>query len=169
MYDLEEYKSHYEWRVGGSNIPFEDFVKNEKRKLHQGKFHGIDFFIRYIKSPEDWKGSFYDYKYENLGRIKLEAEVLDSSDSIFTPCSYKINPLKILHNSNISNISMDINVKDVIEVNSFRGRFCEHAREGENVLIEGKIEKVYFKNKTEYFRVLLGDQVKDRMILMRNS
>ena len=70
MYNLKEYKSHYDWRVGGSNIPFEDFMKNEKRKLHQGKFHGIDFFIRYIKSPEDWKGSFYDYKYINRGRQK---------------------------------------------------------------------------------------------------
>ena len=163
MYDLEEYKSHYEWRVGGSNIPFEDFVKSEKRKLHQGKFHGVDFFIRYIKNPEDWKGSFYDYKYENHGRIKLEAKIVDSSDSIFTPCSYKINALNIL---NISDTSKDVNMKDILEVNSFRGRFCEHAREGETVTIEGKLEKVSFKNKKEYFRVLLGDQVKDRMILM---
>lgn len=160
MYDLEEYKSHYEWRVGGSNISFEDFVKSEKRKLHQGKFYGIDIFIRYIKSPEDWKGSFNDYKYTNHGRIKLEAKVVDSSNSVFTPCSYKIDAIKIL------NISKDINIKDIREVHSFRGRFCEHAREGETVTIEGKLEKVSFKNKKEYFRVLLGDQVKDRMILV---
>lgn len=166
MYDFKEYKSHYDWRVGGSSIPFEDFMKSEKRKLHQGKFHGIDFFIRYIKSPEDWKGTFYDYKYENRGRIKLEAKIVDSSDSIFTPCFYKINVLKIL---NVTENSKDINARDIVEVNSFRGRFCEHAREGEIVLIEGKLEQVRFKNKTEYFRVLLGDQVKDKMILVRNS
>ena len=91
-----------------------------------------------------------------------KAEILDSSDSIFTPCSYKIDALKIL---NIPDYSKDINTKDILEVNSFRGRFCEHAREGEIVLIEGKLEQVRFKNKTEYFRVLLGDQVKDKMML----
>ncbi|MCP4761703.1 MAG: hypothetical protein GY870_07975, partial [archaeon] len=166
MYNLDEYKSHYKWRVGGSNIQFEDFLKIEKRKLHQGKFHGIDFFIRYLKSPEDWEGSFSDYKYENLGSIKLKAKIEKSSNSLFTPCSYEINPLKILDISSISDQSEDINIKDILEVNSFRGRFCEHAQEGETVLIEGKLEKVEFKNKKEYFRVLLGDQVKDKMILM---
>ncbi|MFX0012546.1 MAG: hypothetical protein ACFE9R_19695, partial [Candidatus Hermodarchaeota archaeon] len=55
LYNLSEYKAHYKWRVGGSNINFESFLKSEKRKLHQGKYHGIDFFIRYIKSPNDWK------------------------------------------------------------------------------------------------------------------
>ena len=163
MYDFKEYKSHYEWRVGGSNIPFEDFMKSEKRKLHQGKFHGIDFFIRYIKSPEDWKGSFYDFKYTDYGRIKLEAKIVDSTYSIFTPCSYKINALKIL---NFPDKSKDINARDILEVNSFRGRYCEHAREGEIVVIEGKLERVCFKSKKEYFRVLLGDQVEDKMIIM---
>ncbi len=163
MYNLEEYKSHYEWRVGGSNIPFEDFLKIEKRKLHQGKFHGIDFFIRYIKSPEDWKGSFDDYTYENYGTIKLRAKVLNSIDSIFTPCTYKINATDIIENDKISN---NVDIKKINVVNSFRGRFCEQAREGEDVLIEGKLEKVTYKNQFEYFRVLLNDQILDRMILV---
>jgi len=162
-YNLNEYKSHYNWRVGGSNIPFEDFLKTEQRKQHQGKFMGNDFFIRYIKSPKDWKGSFYDYQYKNLGRIKLKAEIIDSKDSIFTPCSYKINPKKILQ-SNI--ISSDIKKKDINEINSFRGRFCEQARNGETVLVEGKLEKVKYKNKVEYFRILLTDPTQDKMIII---
>ncbi|MFX0105386.1 MAG: nucleotidyltransferase domain-containing protein, partial [Candidatus Hodarchaeota archaeon] len=50
-YNIDEYKNHYDWRVGGSGIPFEDFMKVEQRKQHQGKFLGYDFFVRYIKSP----------------------------------------------------------------------------------------------------------------------
>ena len=61
-YSIDEYRHHYNWRVGGSNISFEDFLKTEQRKQHQGKFMNHDFFIRYIKSPKDWKGSFYDYQ-----------------------------------------------------------------------------------------------------------
>lgn len=162
-YNLEEFKSHYTWRFGGSNISFENFMKSESRKLHQGKFHGIDFFIRYIKSPKDWKGSYYDYQYKNLGNIRLIATILNSKNSIFTPCSYRINTKNILDTSLNSN---DINISDICEINSFRGRFCEHAKEGEKVLVEGKLEKVKYKNKLEYFRILLTDPNQDRMIII---
>jgi len=162
-YNIDEYKSHYNWRVGGSDIPFEDFLRSEQKKQHQGKYMDNDFFIRYIKSPNDWNGNFYDYQYKNFGRIKLKAHVIDSKDSIFTPCSYKINPLKILESSNNSN---KINIKDISEISSFRGRFCEHARENETVLVEGKLEKVIFKKELEYFRVLLSDQIQDKMIII---
>ncbi|MFX1317102.1 MAG: nucleotidyltransferase domain-containing protein [Promethearchaeota archaeon] len=164
IYSLDEYKAHYNWRVGGSDISFKDFMRAEKRKLHQGKFRGIDFFIRYIKSPQDWIGSFYDYKYKNYGRIKIKAKIVDSKDSIFTPCSYKIKLLNILESQIIPN---KINIKDINEINSFRGRFCEHAKEGEIVLVEGKLEKVNFQNKEEYFRLLLTDQIHDKMIILK--
>ncbi|MFX1599806.1 MAG: nucleotidyltransferase domain-containing protein [Promethearchaeota archaeon] len=162
-YNLDEYKTHYDWRVGGSNIPFEDFLRSEQRKLHQGKFYNHDFFIRYIKSPKDWNGSFYDYQYKNYGRIKLKAEIIDSKYSIFTPCLYKINPIKILE-KRIN--SKKIKLKDISSINSFRGRFCEHAREKENVIVEGKLEKVIFKNEIEYLRILLSDPIHDKMIII---
>ena len=162
-YNSEEYKIHYKWRVGGSNTSYEDFLKSEKRKLHQGKFQGIDFFLRYIKSPEDWNGNYYDYNFKNLGRIKIKAKIVDSTDSIFTPCSYKIKLLKVIESHLIRN---DRNLNDLNEINSFRGRFCEQARKGENVLVEGKLEEVNYKNNEKYLRILLTDQIRDKMIII---
>ncbi|MFX1502118.1 MAG: nucleotidyltransferase domain-containing protein [Promethearchaeota archaeon] len=159
-YNIDEYRAHYNWRVGGSNIPFEDFLKVEQRKQHQGKFKNLDFFIRYIKSPKDWKGNFYDFQYKNFGRIKLKAKILDSKDSIFTPCSYKINTIKILESDT------NINKEDINEINSYRGRYCEHANEGENVFVEGKLEKVIYKNKLESYRILLTNQKIDKLLLI---
>jgi len=161
-YNLQEYQTHYEWRAGGSGIPFDTFLACERRKRHQGMYKGFDFFIRYIKSPEDWGGQYHDYRYEDFGRIKLEAKIDDSTDSIFTPCSYKITVLRILDGSHLHSA---INKVDILEVNSFRGRFCEHAVRGESVLVEGKLEKVTFKNEKEYYRILLNDQVLDKMIV----
>ncbi|MFX1344676.1 MAG: nucleotidyltransferase domain-containing protein [Promethearchaeota archaeon] len=163
MYNMDEYISHYNWRVGGSDISFEDFMKFEQRKLHQGKFHGYDYFIRYIKSPKDWEGNFYDFKFTNWGRIKIKALITDSKDSIFTPCSYKIGNIKILGKNLISN---DFNFKDILEINSFRARFCEQAKEGEFVIVEGKLEKVNYMNKSEYYRILLTDQTIDKMLII---
>jgi len=162
-YNLTEYKTHYNWRVGGSGINFENFLRSEKRKLHQGKFNGVDFFIRYIKSPNDWDGTFYDYNYKDLGRIKIKAKIVDSIDSIFTPCSYKIKCLKVIESNLIRN---DIGLNDLNEINSFRGRFCEQARKGEEVLVEGKLEEVIYKNSKIYSRILLTDQIQDKMIII---
>jgi len=157
-YDMQEYKTHYDWRFGGSSFSFEYFLKSEKRKLHQGKFQGADFFIRYIKSPEDWNGNFYDYKFKNLGRIEITAKIVDSTDSIFTPCSYKIKSIEILD----KNLIVDnINLKDITEINSFRGRFCEHAKDGETVLVKGKLEEIIFKGNQKHLRILLTDQTQD--------
>ncbi len=163
-YTMDEYKSHYNWRVGGSDILFEDFLKSEQRKQHQGKFMDLDFFIRYIKSPKDWKGNFYDYQFTNYGRVRLKADILDSKDSIFTPCSYKINPHKIIKSEGKLK---NINIRDIIEINSFRGRFCEQAQEGETVLVEGKVEKVTYKNNLDYYRILLTDQTKDKLLILK--
>jgi predicted nucleotidyltransferase len=162
-YNLDEYKSQYSWRVGGSDISFKEFMRTEQRKLHQGKFHERDFFIRYIKSPNDWDGNYYDYQYKDHGRIQAKVLITDSKDSLFTPCTYKINTLKILDKeSSLKNI----NLNDILVISSFRARFCEHAKEGETVLVDGKLEKVIFKNELEYFRILLTDQTKDKMLIL---
>ncbi len=162
-YNLQEFQCHNR-RVEDSNVPFDKFLECEKRKLHQGKFKGYDFFIRYLKSPKDWQGEYNDYKYINQGRIKLKAEIIDDIDSIFTPCSYKIDVIKIIENGLASN---DYIIEDIIEVNSFRGRYCEQAKKGEIILVEGKLEKVLFRNK-EYYRILLTDQVKDKILILKS-
>ncbi|MFX1276751.1 MAG: hypothetical protein ACFFAT_17150 [Promethearchaeota archaeon] len=160
-YALQEYQVHYDWRVGGSDIPFDKFLQCERRKLHQGMYKGFEFFIRYLKSPKDWQGGYYDYKYKNLGRIKIRANILDSTDSIFTPCSYEIEVSKILENESSKK---NIKKQEILKVNSFRGRFCEHAIKGEDVIIEGKLERVLYKNTEKYYRILLSDQARDKMI-----
>ena len=162
-YNSTEFKIHYKWRVGGSGIKFEDFLRSEKRKMHQGKYNGVDFFIRYIKSPDDWKGTFYDYKYKNLGRIKVKAKIIDHTNSIFTPCSYKIDSVKVVESSNIGN-NLDIN--NLNEISSFRGRFCEQAIKGESVFVEGKLEEVNFKGSKTHQRILLTNQKHDKMIVL---
>jgi len=163
QYTFEEYKNHYYNRFNGSSITFVEFLKSEKKKLHQGQYKNIDFFIRYIKSPKDWQGNFYDFLYKNYGRIKLKAEIIDSTYSIFTPCIYTIKVKKILERNII--VEND-RKKNIVEVSSFRGRYCEQAIQGDKVLIEGKLEKVTYKKSKEYYRILLTNQRQDKMTLI---
>ncbi|MHA1107176.1 MAG: hypothetical protein ACTSPN_15895 [Promethearchaeota archaeon] len=42
---------------------------------------------------------------------------------------------------------------------------CEQAKDGEKVLVEGKIEKVNYRD-SEFYRILLTDQTLDKMIII---
>ncbi|MHA1149138.1 MAG: hypothetical protein ACTSR8_12940 [Promethearchaeota archaeon] len=163
-YNMQEYQKHYNWRAGGSDICMEDFLFSERRKLHQGMYKGFEFFIRYIKSPQDWALKYEDFSYENYGRIKIMAYIVDASDSIFTPCKYKIRTLDIIDGTNLFE---KVHKDDISKVLSYRGRFCEHAKKGENVEIVGKIEKINYKSKPRGFQLILTNQETDKMRVMR--
>ncbi|MBY9007458.1 MAG: hypothetical protein KGD63_11940 [Candidatus Lokiarchaeota archaeon] len=159
-YHTEELKSHYNFRAGGSDISINDFVKYEKQKLHQGKYYNLDFYIRYIKSPEDWNEDYYDYEYKDLGIIKIMAKITNANDSIFTPCKYKIDVIRILE------CLHKIDQNDIKEIISYRGRFCEHARKRDFVMVEGKLEKIIIKKQGFYYRIILGNNKKDKMLII---
>ncbi len=46
---------------------------------------------------------------------------------------------------------------DLTEAASFRGRFCGQARKGEEVEGRGIVEKVTWKRREPYYRVVLGE------------
>jgi predicted nucleotidyltransferase len=162
-YNYEEFRTHYNRRFGGSKIPYQDFLRSEERKLHQGKYNHIDFFIRYIKSPEDWKGTYYDYQFKNLGRIAVKGMIIDSSESIFTPCSYSMKSSHIIEqNPKVKNLKKSL----ITEITSYRGRYCEQAIKGEKVFVVGKLEEIIYKQRESHYRILLTDQRLDKMIVL---
>jgi len=156
-YDENDLKALFEFRSRDTFMSFEDFVKVESRKVWQGKFMGRDYFIRFVKDWEEVKEKYGDVKYKNCGYAKIEAVVIGDSESIFTPCTYKIENVKVVEGPSFQPIK---------EIVSFRGRFCEQARKGETVIAQGKLEHVTdYRKHTEYFRLLLGNKPSDYMIL----
>ncbi|MEM1767056.1 MAG: hypothetical protein QXD86_03815, partial [Candidatus Bathyarchaeia archaeon] len=58
------------------------------------------------------------------------------------------------------------NLQPILEIVSFRVRFCEQARKNEQILAQGKIEHVKnLRTKEEYYRLIIGNTPKDYMIL----
>jgi predicted nucleotidyltransferase len=136
---------------------FEDFIRTESRKALQGKFMGRDYFVRFVKDWNEVNERYGDVRYMNVGYARIEATIADDSESIFTPCAYKINDVQVLEGPSVEHVE---------QVASFRGRFCEQARTGETVVAQGKVERVTdTRRKREYFRLLLGNKPSDYMIL----
>jgi predicted nucleotidyltransferase len=157
LYTRKNLKVLFDFRSKDTMMNYEDFVRSESRKVLQGKFLQRDYFIRFVKDWSEVGEKYGDVRYVNVGYARVKATVEDDSESIFTPCAYKVSDVQVLEGSPI---------RSVEEIASFRGRFCEQARKGEVVIAQGKVERVTDnRRKREYFRLLLGNKPSDYMIL----
>ncbi|HIE18210.1 TPA: hypothetical protein EYP75_00645 [Candidatus Bathyarchaeota archaeon] len=154
-YDLKDLERLYRFRSKDTLMPFEEFLRIEQRKLMQGKFKKRDFFMRFLFDWNEVDEKYGDRIYVPSGYARIKARIVDDSESIFTPCKYPIENVKILEGTKVPSLR---------EITSFRGRFCEQAIKGEIVIAQGKIEKVVEKDGTEFFRLILGAKPSDFMI-----
>lgn len=156
-YARQELQALFEFRSKDTIMTFEDFVRVESRKAFQGKFMGTDYFIRFVKDWNEVGESYGDVCFENCGYATITATVVDASEALFTPCTYKIENAEVVGGEKL---------EPIVEVASFRGRFCMQAIAGEKVTVQGKVEKVIDKRqKREYFRILIGNKPADYMVL----
>lgn len=153
-YDLDFLSKLHEIRHKDTGVSLRDYVFNERRKSFQGFFKGRDFFVRYVKDWNDINEKYGETIYKTVGYSKIKAVVIDDSDAIFTPCTYLLDNVEVIKGDEYTPIR---------EIASFRGRFCEQAKTGEKILAQGKLEQVEGK-KRSYYRLLLGNSVRDFMI-----
>jgi predicted nucleotidyltransferase len=151
----------FDFRSKDTAMGFEDFLRTESRKVMQGKFNGTDYFVRFVKDWNEFDENYGDIQYKNMGNAKVEATVIDDSESTFTPCTYKVENVKSLEGFRIERIK---------EIASFRGRFCEQARKGETVVAQGKVERVTHRKKNkEHYRLLVGGRHSDYILLKHGT
>jgi len=155
-YSLNGLRRLFDFRSKDTVTSFEDFVRTESRKVLQGTFMGRDYFMRFVKDWNEVDEEYGTVQYKSVGYARIKAKVIDDSEMIFTPCCYKIEDVKFLDGTHVQTIE---------EIVSFRGRFCEQARNGETVVAQGKVERVQKLGEREHYRLLLGNKTSDHMIL----
>jgi predicted nucleotidyltransferase len=156
-YSREDLKTLFDFRSKDTIMTFEDFNAVESKKAFHGKFMEVDYFVRFVKDWNEVHETYGDVCYRNCGYAKVKATVSNDSESLFTPCTYGVENIKVAQGPKLS---------PILEIVSFRGRFCEQAKKGEKVTAQGKIEMVTDKRKQqEYFRILIGNKPSDFMIL----
>jgi hypothetical protein len=141
-------------------MSFEDFVLVESRKAFQGKFQGTDYFVRFVKDWDEVGEKYGDVCFKNSGYAKIAAKIADNTDSLFTPCTYKLQDVRVVEGPSLAPIA---------ELVSFRGRFCEQVTtnqtEPTTIEAQGKLE--YAKdNRTgkQYYRLIIGNKPTDYMV-----
>jgi predicted nucleotidyltransferase len=155
-YGPKDLMTLFGFRSKDTEMSLEDFVRTDSRKVLQGKFMGTDYFVRFVKDWDEVGEAYGDVQYRSVGHAQIEATIVDDTEAIFTPCTYRVEKVKLLSGRMTDSIH---------EVASFRGRFCEQARTGERIVAQGKIEHVAEKDGTEYCRMLIGNQPSDYMAI----
>jgi predicted nucleotidyltransferase len=156
-YSRQELQTLFDFRSKDTKMSFDDFVAVESRKAFQGMFMGTDYFIRFVKDWHESGEQYGDVRFKNAGYVKITATIADSSDALFTPCTYRLRDVVVAEGPKLSSIT---------EIASFRGRFCQQATVGESVEVQGKVEKVTnSKNGGEHYRLIIGNKHSDYMVL----
>jgi predicted nucleotidyltransferase len=159
QYTQGELQTLFDFRSKDTIMSFEDFARVERRKAFQGMYEGTDYFIRFVKDWSQVTEQYGDICYKNAGYSKITATIADDSKALFTPCIYRIENVTVAGGAKL---------EPILEIVSFRGRFCEQARKGETVTAQGKVEHVSDKrNRKTHYRIILGNRPADYMVLSR--
>ena len=155
-YSKEELHTLYEFRFKDTQMSFEDFTHVESRKAFQGKLQQTDYFVRFVKEWSEVGEEYGDVCFKNSGYAKVTAKIADSADSLFTPCTYGLKDVEVIEGPKLA---------PILEIASFRGRFCEQAANNEAIEAQGKVELVTNKKTgSEYYRLILGNKPSDYMV-----
>ena len=141
---------HVNFRWGGGNQRWELLKSLEAKKNLQGLFENKEFFIRLVKKYDEIDYQYGDLLFQDCGLHSVCCEILDDSDSIFTPCKYTVSCKTI---------------PDLIELISYRGRFTEQVSNGMSVEASGRLESVHIQKTGEFYkRLVLGETPTDYLV-----
>lgn len=139
-------------------LSFESFVRQQNRKVNEVRFRGHETFIRFVKLVGEIDRRYGDQRFERLGTAVVRARVTDDSDAIFTPCRYGVDQPVLVGADTVA---------DLREIVSFRGRFSDQARIGEQVVARGSLERVAQQERSESYRLVVGGQSGDYLLAQK--
>ena len=135
-------------------MSFETFLRHEEPKRLQGKFNGTEYFIRCVREWDEWQENYGNRRYFPAGRSTVQATVSNDTESIFTPCVYRLIDAEGARRPQAPS-----------EIISFRGRFCEQAHTGERIRARGSLERVVDQRGDDY-RLVVGEDPSDYLVVL---
>jgi len=142
--------SHTDFRWGQLNQYHSILRTIERGKFLQGVFEGYQFFIRLVKLPSDINQRYGTIITRMREICEVQCIVKDISDSIFTPCEYRVKSERY---------------PKLQKLISYRGRFTEQILSEGFVNVRGRLEDVINTQTNEsYQQIVLGESSTDFLI-----
>jgi predicted nucleotidyltransferase len=162
-FNKETHDSWCERKIRQYGISLREAEELYKRKWGIGVFEDKRFSINPVKQETEVLEKYGDRIYFPKGMIKLEATVSDGSDAVFLPSTYGLENVRLING---------FSKKEIREVTCYDGFYSDIARDGERIIVYGKLEKIHDKILgIDYYRVLVGSpeaEGKDYIKLVTN-
>ena len=130
-------------------LSLEDARRIYKRKWNIGLFSGVPFSIHPVKLEDELAEKYGDKTFRSKGQVAIRAKVADHLESMFLPCQYRVQDVKVLEGKQ--------DASHISEVVSYESLYDSLAETGEEIVAKGKLESVHDdRNSKEYYRVLVG-------------
>jgi predicted nucleotidyltransferase len=140
-------------------LSFDDFARSQARKVNEGRYRGREYFVRFVKWPNEVEETYGDRHFRPLGRVTVRMRVTDDRDALFTPCRYPVARVTFLDGPPVD---------DLVEAISFRGRFSAQVQAGEWATARGSLERVIPQqgghSGSVYHRLVIGGQAGDYLL-----
>ncbi len=154
------WKRAYKKRIKDNTLSYEEFVWHEMRKYNRGVINNTMFDLLATRNWDEIHSKYGDYKYKNLGFIKIECTILNDDYIFDNPAIYDIHNIRILEyeppvKSKTAEFSVYPNSSEIREIVSFTHTYAGQAFNGEKVIVRGKLEEVISSNGA-YKRILVG-------------
>ena len=154
--DEQELQALHTPHAMDTGVSLADFIRLQKRKVNEGRYQGHGYFIRFVKDVAETGEKYGDWRYTPLGSARIRALVTDDREAIFTPCRYGVEGVQFLVGEWVA---------DLREIVSYRGRFCEQARMGEEITAQGTLERLTSQSDdVVYHRLVVGGQRGDYLV-----
>jgi predicted nucleotidyltransferase len=134
----------YKKRIKDTSLSYEEFRWYEKRKNNRGVIDGTLFDILLTRDWNEIKGKYGEEKFESLGTAMVKCRVKDAMAAFDNPAVYKIEDVNILEGRDV----------DITEIASFTHTYSGQVKEGEKIIVRGKLEKVTGPNSR--YRIVVG-------------
>ncbi len=126
----------------------ERLAKIVKRRMPRMFFRNRIFSINYVRTFQERYEKYGEYYYVKIRPVKVRARVVDSSESYYNPAVYIIDDVRPIEPTDVPKIS---------EVASYENIFSGIAKEGEEIIICGMLEKkISTCTGRESYRIVIG-------------
>ena len=123
------------WRAetaGRFGLAPDDVAHLEARRWNYFQFHNRYVSIHPTRRDEEIQEAYGQHRYRAVGVATIEATVADAADSIFLPACYALADVTIREGAQ----------RQIMELVSYEGLFCQAADPGDRIVASGVIEQV---------------------------
>ncbi len=129
-------------------LDIENIAKIVRRRMPRMIYRDRIFSVNFVRTFLEKYEKYGEYYYKKLYPVKIRAKVIDSSESYYNPAVYFISDVRSIE---------PLDIPKIDEVASYENIFSGIAKEGEEIIVYGMLEKkTHTRSGTESYRVVIG-------------